>query len=165
MVKPFYTGIETNIMVTTDRRIYDVHLSSIEEGEYTPRIGFFYPQDSIEGIDFSAVKQNAESNKGVISSTAVTIENMNFNYDLKGNKNIVWFPILVFDDGKKVFIKMPDAVKYGETPVFLAVNNGKQDIVNYRYKEPYYIVDMLFSEGVLVLGNDKKQDVVKIIKK
>ena len=57
-------------------------------------------------------------------------------------------------------------VRAYEAPVFLAIgDDGKQEIVNYRYKDGYYIIDKLFKKGILILGTKKKQTIITIVKK
>lgn len=164
MVKPlFANNIETNIMVTTDKRMYDIHLKSIDEGEFTPRISFIYPENDIEIIQNPQNNQEKQTNYS--KSTNISIDSMNLNYGLKGDKKTAWYPTLVFDDGKKVFIKFNEAIETGELPIFLGLtSSNKKEIINYRYKKPYMVVDKLFSKGVLVLNDGKKQNLIEIIK-
>jgi len=172
MVKPLFEGsLKTNLIITTERRVYNIELSSIGNGVYTPRIAFFYPQETRNVKIYSLDNKNTskfenQSNNTVIAETAVSVSALNFKYQAKGNKKSPWFPQRIFDDGKKVFIQMSERVDTSEAPVFLIVGDeGKQEIVNYRFKSPYYVVDKLFTKGILILGTDKKQTIITIVKK
>lgn len=172
MIKPLFEGnLRTNLIITTDRRVYNIELGAVGNGEYTPRISFFYPQDMkyLKKYSLTNPGMNSlgnQSNDPVIAETEVTVSALNFDYKAKGNKHSPWFPIRIFDDGKKVFIQMSNDVNQSDAPVFLVVGEeGKQEIVNYRFKSPYYIVDKLFSKGILILGTDKKQTIITIVKK
>jgi type IV secretion system protein TrbG len=86
------------------------------------------------------------------------IENLHFHYLLEGDKKLGWYPVSVFDDGNKVFIKMGERASRSQLPVFHTIGKGGQpEVVNYRYRKPYFIVDTLFDQGELVLGSGKYQ--------
>jgi len=71
----------------------------------------------------------------------------------------------IFEDGNKVFIRMSDHVDHSQLPVFMAIDRGGQtEVVNYRYFKPYYVIDTVFDQGVLILGTDKYRQIVKIIR-
>ena len=106
-----------------------------------------------------------ENYNSIISDVAVSLEALNFDYKVKGNKRSSWYPQRVFDDGKKVFIQMPPSIKSSEAPIFMVVGEGgKQEIVNYRFRNSYYIIDKLFKKGILILGTDKKQTFITIVR-
>ena len=46
-------------------------------------------------------------------------------------------------------------------PLFVVSSAGDAELVNYRYRAPYYIVDRLFGAAELRLGGDKA-NVVRI---
>lgn len=164
MIKPLtQESIKTNLIITTDQRIYEIELGTVTNSQYTPRIGFFYPQE-IRAAKYSRNSRNEEDL--IVATTAVSIEDMNFNYKIKGSKRKAWYPKRVFDDGKKVYIQMSPKLSSDEVPVFMVLgDHGKTEIVNYRYKNGYFIVDKLFDKSVLILGTDKKRTMIKIIKK
>ena len=86
---------------------------------------------------------------------ALDPEKLNFQYQVN-KKNLTWSPERVFDDGKKTYIKMKDAVKTSAAPAFFVIDpKGKLELANYRVLRGYYIVDRLFEEGSLILGSEK----------
>ncbi|GLV24667.1 hypothetical protein TomTYG45_11080 [Sphingobium sp. TomTYG45] len=86
---------------------------------------------------------------------------LNFDYAISGDRSR-WRPLRAFDDGRQTFIEFPPALAQGDAPpLFLLGPDGKAELVNYRLRERYYIVDRLFSVAELRLGL-KKQEVVRI---
>lgn len=68
----------------------------------------------------------------------------------------------MFDDSRKVYIQFPTRLDQGEAPpLFVVGRDGKSQLVNYRMRGNYYVVDRLFALAELRLG-DKDQDVVRI---
>lgn len=164
LVKPLVEeNIETNLSISTNRRLYYIILKSVTVGTYSKRIGFFYPQDinqksaTLEDMKKKLYQyQDREDQK---KKSMVPFSNLNFDYSIKGDKSTRWYPKMVYDDGSKVYIEMSPEVKSSEIPVFMVVGKDKQyEIVNYRYKHSYYIIDSLFGQGVLFLTKSNKKD-------
>lgn len=84
-----------------------------------------------------------------------------FRYAVSGS-NPPWKPLRAFDDGQKVYIQFPAGIEQGELPpLFVIGAEGDGQLVNYRFRSPYYIVDRLFGAAELRLGGDRG-DVVRI---
>jgi type IV secretion system protein VirB9 len=61
-----------------------------------------------------------------------------------------------------VYIQFPAGIAQGELPpLFVIGPQGDGQLVNYRFRAPYYVVDRLFGAAELRLGGDKAQ-VVRI---
>ena len=160
LVKPISAGIHTNLMIATDRRVYHLELESTGDG-YMAALSWRYPQDDL--MDRIARNERARSREDNTVGTGVTLEGMDFNYALSGDRPD-WAPLRVFDDGRQVFIQMPDDIATHDLPpLFVLGERGKAELVNYRVKSNYYIVDRLFRAAELRLG-EKKQTVVRITK-
>jgi type IV secretion system protein VirB9 len=128
-----------------------------------PRIGFYYPQDKADAINVGLPPDKIEDNTG--KQPKINIENIRYDYRIKGDPKLSWYPVSVFDDGHKVFIRMSDHVDRSQLPVFMTVDqSGQTELVNYRYFKPYYVIDTLFDQGVLILGTDKYRQTVRLIK-
>ncbi|MDE2028702.1 MAG: TrbG/VirB9 family P-type conjugative transfer protein, partial [Candidatus Omnitrophica bacterium] len=50
LVKPLVGGLQTSLSIITDKRDYDISMKSVDSGDYTVRIGFYYPQDMADAI-------------------------------------------------------------------------------------------------------------------
>jgi type IV secretion system protein VirB9 len=94
-------------------------------------------------------------------ASGLALENLRFRYAVSGD-NAPWKPKRAFDDGSKVYIEFPDRIDQGEAPpLFVVGPNGDNQLVNYRVRANYYIVDRLFAAAELRLG-EKPQQVVRI---
>ena len=83
-----------------------------------------------------------------LSSTWPAIENLNFRYRIEGD-HPAWRPYRAFDDGRQVFIEFPSGIGQGEMPpLWIIGSQGGAELVNYRVRRNYYIVDRLFALGV-----------------
>lgn len=164
VLKPQGPGLDTNLLITTDRRAYYLRLLS-KPDDYVARVAFAYPDD--EDNQRKWQQQLAEQKDRQIKSTRIAelppnaVDSMYFNYRLKGDDGIR--PVRVFDDGKKTYIQISQAAKNREAPVLVVIgSDGKQEMVNYRVKDDMYIVDRLFEKAELILGSGKKARKVEI---
>lgn len=159
LVKPSQSNLRTNLVVTTDRRIYLILISS-GRGPAMTAMSWTYPQDELLALQTAASSREA----ALPIAGDVAIDRLNFNYSIGGDRPS-WRPVRVFDDGVQVFIEFPANLAAGEAPPLFAVGKGgKAELVNYRARGRYYVVDRLFSEAELRLG-EKRQDVVRIARK
>jgi len=156
-VKPKTLNLATDMIVTTTRRTYNIGLVS-QQGKTTHVVNFYYPQETLQHAIQKA--QQLEHTETVTENTQVNLTNLNFNYDISGSAS--WRPSRVFDDGDKTFIEMPAISSRVDLPVLYLQRHDTQQLVNYRYKAPYYIIDSLFQTAVLVTGNGRDQDKVTI---
>ena len=165
VLKPQAPGLDTNLLVTTDRRAYYLRLLSKPE-DYVARLAFAYPDE--EEKDRKWQRQLAEMKEKQAKTTRIAelppnaIDSMNFGYRLKGGDDNIR-PVRVFDDGKKTYIQISQGARNREAPVLVVIGtDGKQEMVNYRVKDDMYIVDRLFERAELVLGAGKKARKVEI---
>ena len=69
-----------------------------------------------------------------------------------------WKPVRAFDDGTHVYIQMPAGMKSSEAPALMVAAGSGSQMVNYRVRGDYYVVDRLFDQAVLVAGVGRQQD-------
>ncbi|URL58456.1 P-type conjugative transfer protein TrbG [Luteibacter flocculans] len=158
VIKPLDVGLETSLMVTTDRRTYHLRLRS-HRTEYMPRVAFSYPE-SVDAKWAAMKKRTAQAQASKPSESTGTNEylgNLDFRYRVTGNAPFK--PSRVYNDGVKTIIEMPKTFSQGEAPTLLVVRDSgsvfKKDdevMVNYRLQDGRYIVDTLFEKAVLVTG-------------
>jgi type IV secretion system protein VirB9 len=181
VVKPTDHDLTTNLVVTTDRRIYELTLdappaprrgrrSSDEnpQGLYTRRIRFYYPDDMIRTFDAQVAAEQAaaeaherETANRIPMGPDFRLENLNFNYDWQGSERFPFEPEQVFDDGAHTYIKLPASAAHEVAPVLFVLDGGERALLNYAVREAgegslYYITDRVFEHGVLVVGRRKK---------
>jgi type IV secretion system protein VirB9 len=156
LVKPVRTGLKTNLVVTTNRRTYLIELTSTEKA-WMASVSWDYPKDRMLALQRQA--QAAQS--GAPVDAGLSLERIRFRYAISGSTP-PWKPLRAFDDGEKVYIQFPVGIAQGELPpLFVIGTQGDGQLVNYRFRSPYYIVDRLFGAAELRLGADKG-DVVRI---
>lgn len=167
VIKPKQTGLDTNLLITTDRRAYYVRLISKPE-EYLARVAFSYPEGEAAAewkLHLARQEQQRQAEAAAIRIEPVdALENLYFDYRVVGGDDYMR-PVRVVDDGKKTFIQMPAGALVREAPVLVVIGpEGKPEMVNYRVKNDLYIVDRLFERGALLLGVGKKQRKSEIIR-
>ncbi|HEX5258726.1 MAG TPA: P-type conjugative transfer protein TrbG [Sphingomicrobium sp.] len=157
LVKPVAPGLRTNLIIATDRRIYHVEAVSTERTAMAT-ISWTYPQDSL-----IALRAGPATAPDPAVAPAVAVEALNFGYRIEGD-NVAWRPVRAFDDGHQTFIEFPATLGDGEAPpLFVTGTDGKAELVNYRVKGHYYVVDRLFGAAELRLGG-KHQQIVRIVR-
>jgi type IV secretion system protein VirB9 len=165
VVKPQAAGLDTNLLITTDRRAYYLRLLSKPE-DYVARVAFAYPGEEENQHKWRAQieHQNELQRKAtrIAELPANALESMHFAYRVKGGDDTMR-PVRVFDDGKKTYIQMNPSITNREAPVLVIIgSDGKQEMVNYRVKDDLYIVDRIFERAALVLGSGRKARKVEI---
>lgn len=169
IVKPMDVGLETSLVVTTNRRTYHIRLRS-HRREFMPRVGFIYPEDARAKWDAIKAQKNrtlAVRQSRVIPETGEYLGNLDFAYSVSGNA--VWKPVRVYNDGQKTIIQMPRIMAQTEAPTLLLLNKKgglfrKDDtvMVNYRLQGDRYIVDAVFDKAILVAGAGNNQSRVTV---
>lgn len=158
LVKPISSGIRTNLMIATDRRTYHLELESVEGG-YMAALSWRYPADELAGL--TARNERAIARDAGSIERGLTLEGLNFDYRMSGDSPD-WKPVRVFDDGRQVFIQMPEDIATTDMPpLFVLGADGDAELVNYRVRGNYYVVDRLFRAAELRLG-ERNQTVVRI---
>lgn len=198
ILKPFYSGLETNMIVTSDKgRVYNITLTS-SETNYISSAGWYYPQDIQNEIEAKFKKLqadaagfnsnnssapngntsslNANVNSGNLSSPNGTVVNtngldddglpllnMDFRYKTSGD-DVIWKPIMIFNDGIRTYIKTDPKALFQQAPTFVILdeNTNSFEIVNYRQKGNYFIVDQVFKKGALIYNVGSNQQKVEI---
>ena len=156
LVKPFSAGLRTNLVITTDRRVYHIQLESTRATAMAA-LSWTYPGDELIALQNASAA--AEAAAPVAAGLAV--ENLRFSYTIGGD-DPPWRPLRAFDDGRQTFIEFPATIAQGEAPpLFVIGDRGEAELVNYRMSGRYYVVDRLFARAELRLGGDR-QRVVRI---
>jgi P-type conjugative transfer protein TrbG len=166
VLKPHDTGLDTNLLITTDRRAYYLRLVSKPQ-DYVARVAFRYPEEENSQrwqqhlVDQRAQERDTKRDAQLLPAM-VTAEKLNFGYTVNGGNDHLR-PRRVYDDGSKTYIQMRQEMQHREAPVLLVIGtDGKGEMTNYRVREQTYIVDRLFDHARLVLGAGKKAQKVEI---
>jgi type IV secretion system protein VirB9 len=157
LVKPSAGGLRTNLVITTDRRVYHIQLESTARTAMAS-ISWTYPQDEL-----LALRPSEAATADQPIAAGVAVEALNFSYSIEGDAP-PWRPLRAFDDGQQVFIEFPASLAQGEAPpLFVRGEGSRTELVNYRLRGRYYVVDRLFQAAELRLG-EHRQQVVRIVR-
>jgi type IV secretion system protein VirB9 len=159
LVKPVRANLTTNLVITTNRRLYLLELTATDK-TWMASVSWNYPLDRLLVLKHQAERANAAAP----IAQGVALDKLAFRYAISGDAP-PWRPLRAFDDGERVYIQFPPGIAQGELPpVFVVGVTGGAELVNYRYHAPYYIVDRLFGAAEVRLGGEKAQ-VVRISRK
>lgn len=168
VIQPRDNNVETNAIITTDRRTYHIRLfAPKEEGVYLNRVGFYYPDELVESWESRAgavaASKTQETNLRMTEETFAP-EDLDMDYRITGSAD--FRPVRVYNTGKKVYVVMPKAaMEAGEAPLLVLIDeDGQANVVNVHPKRPVeggkqkdymYVVDRLFTTAELRLGKEK----------
>ena len=159
LVKPVGADLETNLVITTDRRTYHLEMRS-SQATYMASVSWTYPGSELVSLKMSRAEMDAATN--AVAEVGVKLNELRFSYRIEGDAP--WKPTQVFDDGAKVYIQVPPGLAQSEAPpLFVIGPDGKPALVNYRVRGTTYIVDRLFAAAELRLGT-APQRVVRIVR-
>lgn len=160
LVKPLERGLQTNLVLTTDQRVYLVALSSGRVERFNPAVRWEIPAplttpETIEPVVTAtpAASASAAEAEGPLDAR--------YRIDVRGRRP-AWTPSAVFDDGRRTFIAFPAGVSATDAPALFAIGpDGEAQFVNYRQINGLYVADRLFERAELRLG-DRRRQVVRI---
>lgn len=172
-LKPLDSGIETNFVITTNKRIYHIRLKA-HRSSHMPVVDFVYSNPT--GMTWADAKELV-SGEGSDSSSKVVerdqrrldvdATDLDFAYDVKGSAR--WKPVRIYNDSQRTIIEMPPDIGQMEAPSLLVIRKSKgwftadeEVMVNYRVQGHRYIVDSVFDKAVLLAGVDGAQERVSI---
>lgn len=156
-VKPLDAGLQTSLVVTTNRRVYHLKLVSQKSG-HTPKVGFLYKEQALTLTARDKKERSWATTE--IEGRTVDLSNLDFAYSVSGKAP--WKPVQVYNDGRQTFIKLPEAARRAETPVLLARQGRKEMMVNYRFRNNAFEVDGLFDHLTLISGVGGEQKKIDI---
>lgn len=159
LVKPTRPDLQTNLVINTNIRTYHMELRSTEK-TYMASVSWQYPHDQLIALR----RQNARAAEVQPVATGIDISKLNFRYHIEGD-SAPWRPLRAFDDGSKVYIEFPSGIGQGEMPpLFVIGPAGDSELVNYRARQNYYVVDRLFAAAELRLGDKNSEKRVRIVR-
>jgi type IV secretion system protein VirB9 len=149
LVKPSAAGLSTNLVIATESNARSAMAS----------ISWTYPEDALLALRAASPGAIAET-----VAAGVAVEALDFNYRIEGDRP-PWRPLRAFDDGRQVFIEFPPTLPQGEAPpLFVRGEGGRAELVNYRLRGRYYVVDRLFAVAELRLGGKSDEQRVRIVR-
>ena len=160
LVKPVKPDIQTNLVISTNERVYQIDLQSVS-GVYHSAVQWTYPADFAHQLA-DAQRQQIRKAEMVIEP-AVRLSDLDFGYRIRSRGRAPdWMPRRVFTDGHKTYIAFPkDLDSKDAPPLFVLGRRGEAQLVNYRVRRNYYIVDQVIRQAELRLGRSP-QEIVTI---
>ncbi|MFC3678089.1 P-type conjugative transfer protein TrbG [Ferrovibrio xuzhouensis] len=152
LVKPTRPDITTNLVITTDRRIYMLELRA-EAKPYMPAVAWAYP------VPPASQRANTPATPIIPAAAA-----RHYRYGITGDTP-PWRPVSVYDDGRRVYVEFPRGIVQGEMPpIFVLGADGEPQLVNSRIYQNILIVDRIFGAAELRLGGGNRQQTVRIVR-
>ena len=142
-IKPVVEVSTTNLIVTTDKRSYQLIIHSADW--YNPMVTWTYAAEDRQNMLRTQQKEEALRTTSVNVSS---VENLDFSYKVKG-KNAEYRPERVFSDGMRVYLKFKK-IPQRQVPIFIQEKgNRMMTLINYQQKDDYYIIDAPFDKAQL----------------
>ena len=161
-VKPTSYNITTNLVLSTDRRVYHITLDSPPGGtkkddynplsHYTRHIKFYYPEAGVRAVSTDGPNQGHEA-----VASSLRLGALNYRYEWRKDKGFPWEPLAVFDDGHRVYIKSPQAAQDTDHPLLAVGRRGEERMVNYTVQHGYFVVEGLFAYARLVVSHPARR--------
>ncbi len=159
-VKPTRPDLQTNLAINTDRRTYLLELHSYVD-TYMAAVKWRYPQDEVARLEAQASELEVQDRT---SSPIVSLDTLNFAYAVKVVKGSPsWTPVQIFDDGRRTFIRFPATMLVREAPALFVLRDKETQIVNYRQKGDFYVIDRLLDSAELRVGQ-QEQEIVRVLR-
>jgi len=159
LVKPTRADLATNLVINTNRRTYHLELRATG-ATYMASVSWTYPQDRLIALR----GDNAAAAEAMPIAAGLDLASLNFRYAVEGDRP-PWRPLRAFDDGRQVFIEFPAGIAQGELPpLFVVGSGGKGELVNYRIRDRFMVVDRLFAAAELRIGDRKSEQKVRILR-
>lgn len=162
LVKPTRPELTTNLIVNTDRRTYLAELRATS-ATYMASVSWEYPDDDLIALH----RQDDAADDAAPVDVGLKLDALNFRYAIQPVKGGTppWLPSRAFDDGHKVYIAFPSGIGQGELPpLFVLGADGGPELVNYRVRQNWMIVDRLFGAAELRLGDKHSEQRVRIVR-
>lgn len=153
IVKPREAGLDTNLIIPTDRRIYRLRLVA-DEVNYVSVVSFDYPDDDKKAWDVAMASQQTKEDRVAATLPSLSATDLDFDYSVKVESgHPKWAPLRAFNDGSHTYIQLPPEAAVTETPALIVIDaNGKEQLVNFRLRGSYFIVDQVIDHAQLVAG-------------
>jgi type IV secretion system protein VirB9 len=147
-VKATQPKLDTNLVITTTKRVYDVTLRSADDAKDS-RISFFYADDDAAAKAALAVRQRAAIDSVLAGTPQVGPDQTDAKYKIAGD--LLLAPDKVFNDGARTFIEWKTLP--AELPKIVAIaKDGSAQTTNFRVVGSAYIVDSINPSFDLVIG-------------
>lgn len=157
LLKPLERGLETNLVLTTSRRVYLIDLKSGAADAFNAAVAWDAdPLPAGNDVVPSAAAPVADP-------VATPRRDLDARYRIEPRgRRPRWTPTSVFNDGLRTFITFDPDMQVDEAPaLFVIAPDGETQMVNYRQVGGLFVVDRVFDRAELRLG-DRRPQIVRI---
>lgn len=171
VVKPTTWDLATNMMVSTDRRVYHVGLRSPREGasaNYDRVVGFWYPEEIVRvygRMEHERKAQAAQASASTAETLAIPLEAIDHSrYAIRGDR-VSWRPEVVLDDGARTYIRFASGLGSKSAPALLVQGDtGEAALANHRVLPGgrWWVIDGVFRGLELVQGTGRSAKKVRV---
>ena len=159
LIKPLQRGLDTNLVLTTSRRVYLIALASGGVDHFNVAVA--WDAGALEA-DRSPEFEGGEAVRRP-DPVATPDGPLDARYRIEPvGRRARWTPASVVNDGVRTFIAFPPDLQIDEAPaLFVIAPDGEAHMVNYRQAGGLFIVDRVFNRAELRLG-DRRPQVVRL---
>lgn len=145
-IKPIVETSTTNVIITTDRRSYQLIVCTSDW--YNPMVRWTYGAE--EAAEAFRRQQIDEMN---VEANAVSVADLHFDYRVKAVGDVKK-PNMVFDDGKKTIIQIRR--KNGRIPALFIRERGHKSLTltNFKLKGDTFVLDQVIDYAELRYGDN-----------
>jgi type IV secretion system protein VirB9 len=152
MIKPLARGLETNLVVATNRRLYLVELRSGDQGAFNTAVTW----DMGSLLDAVAPASNTPPAQPAPAAPQGPLD-AGFRIKPMGRPP-AWTPSAVATDGVHTFISFPPGLTAGAAPALFNLGpTGEGELVNYRQQGELWVVDRVLMAAELRMGGRHAQ--------
>ena len=151
-IKPVVETSTTNIIVTTNKRSYQLIVNTSDW--YNPMVRWTYNDEDM-------IQKTRDEAMVTDRMNAKSVSDLNFDYNVRGNSESK--PTMVFDDGEKTIIKYSGKMPKTAPAIFIREHGRKGvSLVNFRVRDNCYILDRVVDQAELRFSD---KDVISISRK
>lgn len=159
LIKPLERGLETNLVLTTNQRVYLIDLRSGAADAFNAAVAWDDPHSASATMEAMRAPETVRVPDPVVAPVGPL--DALYRVEPQGRRPR-WTPTTVFNDGRRTFIAFPDDLEVDEAPaLFVVAADGQAQLVNYRQAGGLFIVDRVLDRAELRLG-DRRPQVVRI---
>lgn len=156
LIKPLEAGLETNLVLTTNRRVYLAQLRSGSAEAFNTAVAW-----EADALDARQPPLSPPPPPPPETPRPAPPPPLDARYQIRPiGRAPAWTPSAVMTDGARTFIVFPPALAAGPAPLLQALSaTGGTELVNYRQQDGLYVVDQVLVSAELRQGSGRGQRV------
>lgn len=183
---PNACDLTTNLVVTTNRRIYHVTLDSppcAAQGEntnpdlpYMRQVKFYFPDEALvrhhgPAEPASGASQGSAAGPPAAPSVEVgalmpvtDLGELHLDYQVVPDRRFPWVPRVVMDNGRQTCIRLPPEAYHSDLAVLYELNaQGGYELVQYVVRDGCILTDRVMQRMVLLIAGGQGGDPLRLL--